>query len=31
MLWVYVGLGGALGAVARYVLSGWVHDATGAS
>jgi CrcB protein len=30
MLWVYVGVGGALGAVARYVISGWAQDATGA-
>ena len=29
MLWLYVALGGALGSVARYALSGWVQNATG--
>jgi CrcB protein len=29
MTWLYVAAGGAAGAVARYGLSGWVHDHIG--
>lgn len=29
MAWFYVGLGGALGAISRYWLSGWVQNAAG--
>jgi CrcB protein len=29
MTWLYVAAGGAAGAVARYGLSGWIHDRVG--
>lgn len=29
MVWLYIAVGGAVGAVARYGLSGWVHDRAG--
>lgn len=29
MIWVYVAVGGAAGAVARYGLGGWIQDRTG--
>lgn len=29
MIWLYIALGGAAGAVARYGLSGWVHSRVG--
>jgi CrcB protein len=29
MIWLYIAAGGAVGAVARYGLAGWVQDRTG--
>lgn len=29
MIWLYIALGGAVGAVARYGLAGWVHTRAG--